>query len=357
MVDDQNSKGVLMAEKYTHEFSILTPFSFSDAVGWIPAEIDDDSFAFRSIPARYDHNRSRPVTGWRQWGDYFGHAWSAWRFVRLRPARQYAYLTAFPQLAVTIGLIKRLTRSRAKTIAWMFNMGQIYTGVKGRLARFALASVDAIVVHSTAEIDSYSQWLAIPRERFTFVPLSIAKADPSYIEDTNEPFVVAMGSANRDYATLISAVAELGYKTIIIAPPHALPAGTMPASVEIRNGLSLAACHELCQRARVNVVPILDAGAASGQVTMLEAMMFAKAVVVTDCSGTRDYISHGENGMLVPPQNAAAMREAIETLWNDHAQRQAIGQRARAYVLANATFPAAAIKMHSLLKAICAPSI
>ncbi len=50
---------------------------------------------------------------------------------------------------------------------------------------------------------------------------------------------------------------------------------------------------------------------------LLEAMACGKPVVATDVGGNRELIRHGENGFLVPPQNAAQMSNAIIQLYND----------------------------------------
>lgn len=49
----------------------------------------------------------------------------------------------------------------------------------------------------------------------------------------------------------------------------------------------------------------------------LEAMACGVPVVMTDCGGSREYARNGENAIVVPPKDIAAMRDAIDTLLND----------------------------------------
>lgn len=85
--------------------------------------------------------------------------------------------------------------------------------------------------------------------------------------ETQEPFVLSMGSANRDYDCLFRAVGELGYRTIVVAGEHSTEGLDIPKNVDLRSGLSLNQCHALSRAARVNVVPIKDEDSPSGQVT------------------------------------------------------------------------------------------
>lgn len=59
-----------------------------------------------------------------------------------------------------------------------------------------------------------------------------------------------------------------------------------------------------------------------------DAMMVGKAVVATASGGIPDMIVDGEDGILVPPGDVAALSRAIERLYDDPALRLALGNRA-----------------------------
>ena len=65
-----------------------------------------------------------------------------------------------------------------------------------------------------------------------------------------------------------------------------------------------------------------------GQSVFLQAMAMKKPVVVTAVNGSVDYIQHLETGMLVPPRDAAALREAVRTLAADPALRDRLASAA-----------------------------
>jgi len=334
-------------------WKVLTPWwnSGGSADDWIPGQISPPTQHFDVVPAPYIHDpyRSRKNTSTKQWCDYLLHALWGWLTALRVREEPVGFVTAFPQLAVTVGLIKRVSRSRAPVLAWCYNMGKTYEGLKGRLARFSLRGIDLFVVHSRKEIQTYSEWLGLPPDRFVFVPLSVALIERTKPEDEDNPFVLAMGTANRDYRSLIDALEPLEYPTIIVAGEHAMAGLHVPKNVQIRSGLTIHECHDLCERARVNVIPVRNQTTASGQVTLLEAMMFGKAIVASRCPGTEDYVQDGVTGVLFPPGDIVALREAIRALWTDSALRQRLGSAAREYAVYNFTFRSVAPHMADLI--------
>jgi glycosyltransferase involved in cell wall biosynthesis len=61
----------------------------------------------------------------------------------------------------------------------------------------------------------------------------------------------------------------------------------------------------------------------------LEAMAAGLAIVATDVPGHRDVVARGETGLLVPPEDAASLAEAIATLASDAEWRHQMGRAGR----------------------------
>ncbi len=76
----------------------------------------------------------------------------------------------------------------------------------------------------------------------------------------------------------------------------------------------------------VFVLPSLSEGLSSA---ILTAMATSLPVVATDVGGIPELIHHGENGLLVPPGDAAALAGAIMELVNDPEKAVRMGQRGR----------------------------
>ncbi len=312
---------------------------------------EDRALDFNVIPANYVIDRSRKVSGLEAWRHYMRQGNEAWRAANEAGA-PCGVITSFPQLPIAIGLRKRLASSSIPLVAWTFNLGRLYPGLRRRLSRVALQAVDRFIVHSRAEVMVYSEWLGIPAERFQFVPFETATRRIEFPENLSEPFVVSIGSARRDYQLLFSVMAELRYPTVVVAAAHAVAGLRVPPNVTIRSGLSVEQCFELMQRARFNVIPVANQTTASGQVTLLDAMMFARPVIVTSCPASVDYVTHGKDALLVRHADHADLKMMMQRLWEDEPLRQALGAAARQTALATFSEEAIGIVMSRILREV-----
>jgi glycosyltransferase involved in cell wall biosynthesis len=297
---------------------------------WLERLVPEDRHEFqyalwRGSDGESWHYKTSPRTTRAQWAELWRHSGSAWAI------KKGGIITNFPQIAATVGLRKRLTREDVPLVAWTFNLGRPYGGAKAILARAAFSRVDRFVVHSRRERRTYSDWLGVPEERFRFVALQRPMIAVTHREEEGRPFLLAMGSANRDYRTFFRAVETLNLRTVVVAARHAVEGLRVPSCVELLSGLTQEQCHALAQQARVNVVPIDNDSTASGQVTVIEAMCQRRPVIATRSIGTEDYIEDGATGLLVEPGSAEGMAEAIRKLWDDPALRRRLAENAGQY--------------------------
>lgn len=332
---------------------LAAPFITKPDDGWLCPFVPGRSHSFQAVPAAYWHDRSRNQTNAAQWLDYLRHGGDVWS-LRSQSQPDTGIVTVFPQLALAVGLRKRFSRRTTPLLAWTFNLGGLYGGFKRRLARLALENVDRFVVHSRREVHSYSQWLEMPPEKFCFVPLQRPVSPVTFAENEEAPFVLAMGSARRDYRLFLGVMAELGYPTVIVAGPQALRGLRIAANVRVHHQLDLADCHRLAQQARINVVPLDNPTTASGQVTLIDSMMYARATVATLSIGTEDYAEHGKTAVLVEAGDHQAMKQAIASLWEDSARRRRLGEAARLYVKQQLSDQAAGRTLGAILDALAA---
>jgi hypothetical protein len=308
----------------------LNAVTTDDTAQWLFPFAERPGRNFHVVPAPYDIGTligaQTTVALWRQ---YFAHSSRAWRMAAAGP-KPYGFITTFPQLAMTTALQKRLRLSRAPIVAWNFNLGALYGGLKGFFARqVANGGIDTHIVHSVAEIDRYARWLRVPPDLFDFVPLQRPTEPVVLKEDEQAPFLLAMGSARRDYDLLCRVVGPLGIPTTIVAAAHAVEGITVPPNVTVVRGLTRDQCDELTQRARLCIVPVLNDETASGQVTLITSMMYGRATIATRCIGSEDYVEDRVDGWLIAPQSEDEMRNAIVKLWSDAPTRRAMGAAAR----------------------------
>jgi glycosyltransferase involved in cell wall biosynthesis len=107
------------------------------------------------------------------------------------------------------------------------------------------------------------------------------------------------------------------------------------------------------RRATVFVVPSVrdDAGNEDGLPTIiLEAMACACPIVASNIAGVPLVVRHGQNGLLTPPGDSAALASQVIALLADPPRRARIGEAGRALVERELTWSAIAARMEPLLR-------
>ena len=110
-----------------------------------------------------------------------------------------------------------------------------------------------------------------------------------------------------------------------VAPDVAAVVRGTRAAVRLMGALSQSRLAALYRTASVFVLPSVEEGMA---LSVLEALASGLPVVVTLNTGAADLITHGREGLIVPPGDAAALADALLALYEDEPRRRAMGRAA-----------------------------
>lgn len=198
-----------------------------------------------------------------------------------------------------------------------------------RFMRRAVCSraVDRIICYSAGEPAYYQALFNAPAGRFASVPLGLGDAlhgGVPFTEPPAEPFILAAGQSNRDYAFLTSALGGTAYQTIVLC--GSCPCSSAP-NIHVFRDRYGKAYYDLLAGCSCVVIPLRDARISSGQLALLEAMMFAKPVLATRTSTTAEYIRDGETGFLFSTQEELLAR--LHELFSQPALSHQIAQNGR----------------------------
>jgi glycosyltransferase involved in cell wall biosynthesis len=136
------------------------------------------------------------------------------------------------------------------------------------------------------------------------------------------PEVLYVGrlAPEKNVDTLVEAVGDL----------NLVVAGDGPLRDRVPNALGAvphAEVERLLERASVVVAPCEREGFG---LAAAEAMAFGRPVVAAAGGALLELVSDGETGLLVPPRDSVALREAVERLLRDRELRGRLGRAARA---------------------------
>lgn len=86
---------------------------------------------------------------------------------------------------------------------------------------------------------------------------------------------------------------------------------------------------------------------------VLEAMAMGKAVIASDVDGTKEAVQDGENGLLVPSGNPAALAAAMVKVAGDSALRARLQENAKAAIAANFNVAGMTEKIAAVYQQLC----
>ena len=196
--------------------------------------------------------------------------------------------------------------------------------------RFCFSSVYLCVCSSRAECSYYAKVFGWQASKLAYIPLH---TDPRLLEhETSDgDFVLAAGRTLRDYPTLIEAFKTIDTPLVIVAGKASADLAAS-ANVLFRFDIPGPELIDLMARSFAVALPLEEREISTGQSVLLQAMTLGKPVIATRVNGTADYIDHMETGILVPPRDPQAFREAVQLLVGDAALRERLGKAARARV-------------------------
>lgn len=88
---------------------------------------------------------------------------------------------------------------------------------------------------------------------------------------------------------------------------------------------------------------------------LIEAMACGLPVIASDCVGPRQIVEHGRDGILIPQNDAVALREAVFALANDPERRMEMGRNGRRKAVEQYDVKALAAKWLEVIEATARP--
>ncbi len=181
-----------------------------------------------------------------------------------------------------------------------------------RLLRMALRGVDEFVVIRSGDCKILAA-LGVPAGRCRFSAFAAPPPTANQLLAVGE-YVYSGGYAQRDWLTLAEALGQADIPAIVSCPDEEQRFTTNVRRLGVikpeEGRMFLSGCRFLVQA-------ILDNEQPSGPLLILDAFSAGKPVVASDVNGTRDYVEHDVNGVLVPPGDPIALAEATSALFED----------------------------------------
>jgi glycosyltransferase involved in cell wall biosynthesis len=185
--------------------------------------------------------------------------------------------------------------------------------------------------------------LRLPAQHFDYIPFKINQRElVERTVPTDRGYIFCGGKTRRDFETFISAVAALPYPVKIVTTSNDdiaehgsfLDNRPLPPHIEVvRLDGSARPFIELLAGARLVVQPIKPDICGVGIGVYILAMALRKCVIITAGPTTAEDLSD-DLAVIVPPEDAEALREAIRRTYTDDALRSRLAENGYRHAVA-----------------------
>jgi glycosyltransferase involved in cell wall biosynthesis len=243
----------------------------------------------------------------------------------------------FTPLSNIVPLTSRLRGRRPRVVVFNFGLNTTLRRA-GRARRAllvaALRRAAGVVSLGPSQRDELAELSGLDGAHAQTVVLGV---DHEYFTPSSvspEPLVVAVGKdIARDYRTLAEAARRVDARFVFVVLQRNLVGVELPPNVEVRERIPFEELRALYESASCAVVALRKPGyrfgtEGSGVSALLESMAMGLPLVASDRPIIRDYLPK-ECGLIVPPENPAALAEALTWVLGDPARAAEMGRASR----------------------------
>ncbi|HTU16666.1 MAG TPA: glycosyltransferase [Gemmataceae bacterium] len=212
---------------------------------------------------------------------------------------------------------------------WDMPPSRLKAWLKRLRVRLAARSVDRFALWASHEVEDFARAFGLPPWKFQYVPFHHTLHDFQY-EIRDDGYLFAGGNSDRDYRTLVEAVRPMDVPAWIAMTQRDLLAGVeVPSHVRVE-GTTPEGFRQAMAGAKLIVVPMRkDTLRSGGQQTVLNAMLMGKPTIAVGRRWAVDFITDGEDGLIVDYENPQELRRAIRWVLDYPEAARRMGERAR----------------------------
>lgn len=232
--------------------------------------------------------------------------------------KEYAKVLAWQQfygliLAFYFRILKVKNTPSVTIMCFIYRPKKYVGKLYERFIHFALGSdcIRKIIVFSESEVKHYSSLFGVRENMFTAVRLAIEDTTNRIPRKKPGEYFLSAGRSNRDYPFLIAAWRpEYGKLKIVCDTLH----GRVDTDgIEYLDDCYGDAYMELLAGCYAVVISLDNEEISSGQLVMLQALMYGKPVIITRNKTVLEYLADGEDGYIIP-KDPSQLGEAVEAV-------------------------------------------
>ena len=245
------------------------------------------------------------------------------------------------QSGVVLSLWRRLFKSTPKHV--VFDIGSFASaseeGAALRLMQKASGSINGLIYHTSSQIDYYDKYFPWLADRARFIPfgtdLDFFQADDVEAHDEGVPYFTCIGSAKRDWDTLVEAYRGLVTDVRLKIIGHIDPKYADVPGVEMIPHVPVKVMKSYIKGALFCALPLESFNYSYGQMTLMQQMAMGKCVVAAKAPSLVDYAQDGDSVLFYEPKDIEDCRKRLFTAIEEPQVREAVANRAPLYLAQN----------------------
>lgn len=212
---------------------------------------------------------------------------------------------------------------------WEMPPSRLRAWFKGLRIRWAARSANRFVVWASHEVEDFARAFGLPMRQLKYVPFHHTLHDYDY-EIREDGYLFSGGNSDRDYRTLVQAVRSVNVPVWLALTQRELLEGVpLPPHVRVK-ATTPDGFRQAMAAAKLIVVPLRKGTLRSGgQQTCLNAMLLGKPTIAVGRRWAVDFITDGEDGLIVDYEDIQGLRTAIQWVLDHPEAARMMGERAR----------------------------
>lgn len=276
--------------------------------------------------------------------DTLQRALAAYHAVKASKLGPSLLVSHMPKISYFGSLWSKKLNPELPHLAYSFNFTNLPTGYRRKLMAKAFQSVTRFVTYSRDERQLYSEYFDLPIDKIDMQYWSIHKPNTTVKDPAVESgdYICALGSEARDYKTLFEAMKLLpSIKLVVVAKEENLAGLDIPKNVITYSNIPFSKAMNILNYSQFMVLPLRDSLVPCGHGSIVSAMFYQKAIIITDSSGVYDYVKKDETGIFYEALNANHLAEQITALYDDKIKTKQLSEAAYQFAQNNCTEKAA----------------
>lgn len=243
------------------------------------------------------------------------------------------------QAGISLALWRTLFHTKAKHV--VFDIGSFNSaadeGTALHVMQWASRSIDGLIYHTGSQIDYYRKFYPWLTDKSRFVPfgtdLEFFEQDKELVR--SERYIICVGTAKRDWDTLVTAYRELDTDVSLKIVGHVDERYANIPGVDMVPSVPVLEYKQLVEGALFCVLPLESWNYSYGQMTFMQQMAMGKCVVAARVPPLIDYAVEGRTAIFYQPKDVEDCRAKLGLVLGDADLRERIGSYAPEWLAEN----------------------